>query len=72
MQILRENREMRSERWNANHIATQPVYHSVFGGNQQWLSSISAGGFVGKSTSMVHRPIEYSKKNSSKQGKRRA
>ena len=23
---------MRSERWNANHFATQPVYHSVFDG----------------------------------------
>ena len=72
MQILRENREMRSERGNAHYIASQSVYHSVFDGNQQWLSSISAGGFVGISTSMVHRPTEYSKKNSSKQGKRRA
>ena len=72
MQILRENREMRSERWNANHITSQSVYHSVFDGNQQWFPSVSIGGFVGKSTTMVHRPIEHSKKNSSKQGKRRA
>ena len=72
MQILRENREMRSERGNAHYIASQSVYHSVFDGNQQWFPSVSIGGLVGKSTTMVHRPIEYSKKNSSKQGKRRA
>ena len=72
MQILRENREMRSERGNAHYIATQPVYYPISNGNQQWFPSVSIGGFVGKSTTMVHRPIEYSKKNSSKQGKRRA
>jgi len=63
---------MRPERGNANHFATQPVYYPISNGNQQWFPSISAGGLVGKPTAMVHRPIEYSKKNSSKQGKRRA
>jgi len=63
---------MRPERGNAHYITSQPVYYPISNGNQQWFPSISAGGFVGKSTTMVHRPIEYSKKNSSKQGKRRA
>jgi len=63
---------MRPERGNANHFATQPVYYPISNGNQQWFPSISADWLVGKPTAMVHRQSEYSKKNSSKQGKRRA